>query len=102
MARKARELIAIKLRLPVALHRKLVRSASDGARSLNAELIRRLQQSIATDEPLPPEVEKVLARVEGGMQRRDRLEAELLGALLRVAPKELKKILAQVYGGEES
>ena len=42
----------------------------------------------------------MLARIGESMKRRDQLEAELARALIRVAPKELKKVIGRVYGEE--
>jgi predicted transcriptional regulator len=104
MARKkAQQLTAIMVRLPEPLRRKLARLASAGGRSMNSEIIRRLEDSVSKEEPLPPEVERVLARVEEEMRRRDALEADLLLGMARMGatPEELKKVIWQVYGKEE-
>jgi len=103
MARKAQRITPLMVRLPEALHRKLARLASTGGRSLNGEIIRRLQHSVSAEEPLPPEVERVVARVEEGMKRRDELEADLLLGMMRIGagPEELKKLIGKVYGKED-
>jgi predicted transcriptional regulator len=102
MARKAQQLTPIMVRLPEPLRRKLARLASAGGHSMNAEIIRRLEQSVAAEEPLPHEVERVLARVEEGLKRRDRLENELLQALMRIAPDELNKVLKRAMEEDKS
>ncbi len=109
MARKAKELTPVMVRLPEALRRKLARLASAGKLSMNSEIIRRLEQSVAAEEPLPHEVERALARVfdrfrhvEEGMKRRDRLENELLQTLMRVAPDEAKKALKRALEEDKS
>ena len=112
MARKARKLTAIMVRLPDPLHRELVRLASAGGRSLNSEIIGRLEKSVALDSPLSADAQRMLSEVEEGMKsvvggllegmkKRDRLEAELLRTLAQIAPKELKKVIGQIYGGED-
>jgi hypothetical protein len=88
------------LRLPEKLHRRLVQLARSNQRSLNNELVSRLERTVAAEDPLPPEVEQMLARIGESMKRRDQLEAELARALIRVAPKELKKVIGRVYGEE--
>jgi predicted HicB family RNase H-like nuclease len=45
-ARKARKLPKLWVRLPGALHRKLVRLASHNRRSLNSEIVYRLEHSV--------------------------------------------------------
>ena len=88
------------LRLPEKLHRRLVQLARSNQCSLNNELVSRLERTVAAEDPLPPEVEQMLARIGESMKRRDQLEAELARALIRVAPKELKKVIGRVYGEE--
>jgi hypothetical protein len=100
MARKARELPKLWVRLPAPLHLKLVHLAYAGGRSLNSEIVRRLEHSVAVESPLSADAQRVLAQLEEGMKRRDKLEAELLRALMQIAPKELKKVIGQVYGEE--
>src|SRR5215510_5203224 len=88
------------VRLPGSLHLRLVHLAYAGGRSLNSEIVRRLEHSVAVESPLSADAQLVLARVEEAMKGRDKLEAELLRALMRIAPKELKKVIAEVYGEE--
>lgn len=89
------------MRLPAPLHLRLVHLASAGGRSLNSEIVRRLEHSVAVESPLSADAQRVLAQLDEGMKRRDKLEAELLRALARIAPKELKKVIGQVYGEED-
>jgi hypothetical protein len=78
MAQKARELPKLWVRLPAALHRKLVRLASAGGRSLNSEIVRRLEHSVAAESPLSPDAQRLLDRVEKGMEEQNRLITELM------------------------
>jgi hypothetical protein len=64
MARKTRELTKLMVRLPAPLHRRLVRLAAAGACSLNSEIIRRLEHSVAVESPLSPDAQRVVDRVD--------------------------------------
>jgi len=64
MARKAQKLTPIMVRLPAALHRALTGLAAAGGRSLNSEIVRRLEKSVAVDSPLSPDALRVLNRFE--------------------------------------
>ena len=83
------------LRLPEKLHRRLVQLARSNQRSLNNELVSRLERTVAAEDPLPPEFERLLAVVQKGIKRRDELESELVRTLLRVDPTELKSALGR-------
>jgi hypothetical protein len=102
MARKVRKLTALMVRLPEPLRRELARLAAAASRSMNSEIIRRLEDSIERDSPLSPDAERLLAQVEEGMKRRDKLEGELLRALLRAAPEEAKESLRQAAPGRRA
>jgi hypothetical protein len=95
MARKARKLTALMVRLPEPLRRELAQLAAAGGRSMNSEIIRRLEASVELDSPLSPDAERVLARVEEGMKKRDQLESELMRALFQAAPQEFERVLRQ-------
>jgi len=107
MARRAKRvtLTPLMLRLPEKLHRRLVQLARSNQRSLNNELVSRLEWTVATEDPLPPEFERLLAVVQEGIKRRDELESELVRTLLRVDPTELKSALGRwlrIENGEKS
>src|SRR5262245_16017233 len=58
------------VRLPKKLHRRLVQLARSNRRSLNKELVSRLERTVAAEDPLPPEFERLLAlRRSGSMTR---------------------------------
>jgi Arc-like DNA binding domain len=50
MARKPADLVPLMLRLPEDLRRRIEREANRNQRSLNAEVVRRLEQSFQSDE----------------------------------------------------
>jgi len=50
MARKPTDEVQLKLRFPEALRRKLERAADHEGRSMNTEIIRRLERTFAVDE----------------------------------------------------
>jgi hypothetical protein len=50
MARKPMETVKLQLRLSEAIRRRLERAASAGHRSMNAEIVHRLEQSLKRDE----------------------------------------------------
>jgi hypothetical protein len=81
------------LRLPEKLHRRLVQRARSNQRSLNNELVSRLEWTVEAENPLPPQFERLQARILEEMNRRDELESELMRTLLRVDPTELKSAL---------
>jgi hypothetical protein len=96
MAKKARELTPIMVRLPEPLRRELARLADAGGRSLNSEIIRRLQESVATDSPLSPDANRVINRFEarvaeklfGRIQKNMDEQNKLITDLLRRGLKE--------------
>jgi hypothetical protein len=106
MAKEKRDigLIQVKLRLPIALHRKLVREADRRGQTLNAEILARLAQSFET--------ERALGGAESALsQARDSIKelaesvkmeiaksyAERLETWARsLEPKEVRRILQQV------
>jgi Arc-like DNA binding domain len=65
MARKAQQLTGVMVRLPERLRRWMERAAAENGRSMNSEIIHRLERSIATE----PELERIMARVEEQMAR---------------------------------
>lgn len=62
MARKPAETVQLKLRFSESLRRKLERAAAQNAQSMNAEIVRRLEKSIETED--------LLANVLGGPELR--------------------------------
>jgi hypothetical protein len=86
MAKRARELTAIMVRLPEPLRRELARLAAAKGRSLNSEIIQRLEQSVATDSPLSADAQRVvnrfevrvMQRIEKNMDEQNKLIADLL------------------------
>jgi hypothetical protein len=105
MARKARKLTAIMVRLPDPLHRELVRLASAGARSLNSEIIGRLEKSVALDSGLPPEVELLIDRfVKMHADLEKKLEKRLFKGLDRLVtenPTLARRALKLIREGED-
>ena len=93
MARKSQQLTPLMLRLPEKLHRRLVQCARSNQRSLNNELVSRLEWTVEREDPLPPQFERLQARILEAMNRRNELESELARTLLRVDPTELKSAL---------
>jgi hypothetical protein len=77
MARKAQQLTGVMVRLPEKLRRWMERAAAENGRSMNSEIIYRLERSIATE----PELERVMARLEEQMKKR---QAELLRELQQI------------------
>ena len=77
MARKAQQLTGVMVRLPEKLRRWMERAAAENGRSMNSEIIYRLERSIATE----PEFERVMARLEEQMKKR---QAELLRELQQI------------------
>jgi DNA-binding transcriptional MocR family regulator len=77
MARKAQQLTGVMVRLPEKLRRWMQRAAAENGRSMNSEIIYRLERSIATE----PELERVMARLEEQMKKR---QAELLRELQQI------------------
>jgi Arc-like DNA binding domain len=65
MARKPQELRPVMVRLPEKLRRWLERVAAENGRSMNTEIIYRLEQSVASE----PELERLMARVERALLR---------------------------------
>jgi L-fucose isomerase-like protein len=80
MARKAQQLTGVMVRLPEKLRRWMERAASKNGRSMNSEIIHRLEQSIDSES----ELERLMARVEESMKKQTTMEAELLRALVRL------------------
>ena len=80
MARKAQELTGVMVRLPEKLRRRLERTASTRGRSMNTEIIHRLEQSFAREAALlrtvPPLVDaltesvRALERIAAGVDQR--------------------------------
>jgi len=81
MARKAQQLTGVMVRLPEKLRRWMERAAAENGRSMNSEIIYRLERSIATE----PELERVMARLEEQMKKR---QAELLRELQQIRRAE--------------
>ena len=81
MARKAQQLTGVMVRLPEKLRRWMERAAAENGRSMNSEIIYRLERSIATE----PELERVMARLEEQMKKR---QAELLRELQQIKRAE--------------
>ena len=59
MARKTQELRPVMTRLPEALCRQLEREAAQEGRSMNAEIIHRLQQSFRASSEIDERVRKL-------------------------------------------
>ena len=96
---KDEELRPLMTRLPERLRRKLERAAATNKRSMNTEIIHRLDQSFAAESKLERlDVGRVLARIEDSMSKRDKFEKELFQALMRVAPEEAREVLRKTYG----
>jgi Arc-like DNA binding domain len=49
---RASRTVQAKVRMPAALHRKLMRDADRSGQTLNAEILRRLEDSYSTDDTL--------------------------------------------------
>ena len=81
MARKAQRLTGVMVRLPEKLRRWMERAAAENGRSMNSEIIYRLERSVATE----PELERVMARLEEQMKKR---QAELLRELQQIKRAE--------------
>jgi len=81
MARKAQRLTGVMVRLPEKLRRWMERAAAENGRSMNSEIIYRLERSVATE----PELERVMARLEEQMKKR---QAELLRELQQIRRAE--------------
>jgi hypothetical protein len=96
MARKVRELTGVMVRLPEPLRRELARLAAASGRSLNSEIIRRLQESVDVESPLSPDAQRVVSRFEtrlmerflGRVQKNMDEQNKLIAALLRRGLKE--------------
>jgi hypothetical protein len=80
MARKPTDIIKLNLRFPEALRRQLERAAADNNRSLNTEIISRLETSFQPSESL---VFKVESSADG----------QVTGIVLEGLTKELSKTL---------
>jgi hypothetical protein len=80
MARKAQELTPVMVRLPEKLRRWLERAAAENGRSMNTEIIHRLEKSIASES----ELVRLLDRVAGRLQAVEAAQAEALQALQRL------------------
>lgn len=78
MARRVKQITPFQLRLPGALHLKLMQLAYANQCSLHSEIIRRLENSIALESPLSPDVQRVLDRIEKGMEEQNKLMIETL------------------------
>jgi DNA-binding transcriptional MocR family regulator len=70
-------LTGVMVRLPEKLRRWMERAAAENGRSMNSEIIYRLERSIATES----ELERVMARLEEQMKKR---QAELLRELQQI------------------
>jgi DNA-binding transcriptional MocR family regulator len=81
MARKAQQLTGVMVRLPEKLRRWMQRAAAENGRSMNSEIIYRLERSIATE----PELERVVARLEEQMKKQ---QAQLLRELQQIKRAE--------------
>jgi hypothetical protein len=81
MARKAQQLTGVMVRLPEKLRRWMQRAAAENGRSMNSEIIYRLERSIATE----PELERVMARLEEQMKKQ---QAQLLRELQQIKRAE--------------
>jgi predicted transcriptional regulator len=75
-------LTPLMVRLPEALHRKLVRLASAGGHSLNFEIVRRLEHSVAVESPLSADAQKILDRVKKGMDEQNELIVDVFRRLM--------------------
>ena len=74
MARRVKQITPFQLRLPGALHLKLMHLAYTNQCSLHSEIIRRLEHSISVESPLSPDAQRVLERIE---KRMDQIEKYL-------------------------
>ena len=74
MARRMKQITPFQLRLPGALHLKLMHLAYTNQCSLHSEIIRRLEHSIARESPLSPDAQRVLDQIE---KRLDQIELVL-------------------------
>jgi hypothetical protein len=76
MARRVKQITPFQLRLPGALHLKLMQLAYANQCSLHSEIIRRLEHSIAVESPLSADAQRVLDLLERRMEQIEfRLEA---------------------------
>jgi hypothetical protein len=74
MARRVKQITPFQLRLPGALHLKLMQLAYANQCSLHSEIIRRLEHSIAVESPLSADAQRILDQVE---KRMDQIELVL-------------------------
>lgn len=92
MARKPTDTVQLKLRFPEALRRQLERAAKANDRSLNSEIVGRLEGSFSSD----PAVDRIalamwMESVDGKNWKDDRLSAETI----RIA---VDRIIAGIAG----
>jgi hypothetical protein len=71
MAMKTKELRPVMVRIPESLRRRLERVAATNHRSMNTEIIHRLEQSLSID------LEQLLERFSDNERLLDRIDVEL-------------------------
>ena len=90
MARKAQKLPKLWVRLPGDLHLRLIHLAFRNQRSLNSEIVSRLEHSVAVESPLSADAQRVLDRIEKLMDQIEfRIETLRKGLSLTAAGPEV-------------
>jgi hypothetical protein len=93
MARKRDDTVKLVLRLPPALHRRLTRIAARQNQSLNNEMIKRLEESLARDAEKLQSYRDVRALSEH-MARQGRETNPLTGEKLTELSNRIDKLIA--------
>jgi len=92
MARKPTDEVQLKLRFSEALRRRLERVAARNNRSMNTEIIHRLEESLARD----PTIENLLRELNDRLAQLGMTES--FGQRLTAINEKLDKLIARVFG----
>jgi hypothetical protein len=91
MARKPTDEVQLKLRFSEALRRRLERVAARNNRSMNTEIIHRLEESLARD----PTIENLLRELNDRLAQLGMTES--FGQRLTAINEKLDKLIARVF-----
>ena len=91
MARKPTDEVQLKLRFSEALRRRLERVAARNNRSMNTEIIHRLEESLARD----PTIENLLTELNDRLAQLGMTES--FGQRLTAINEKLDKLIARVF-----
>lgn len=91
----ARDINPFGLRMPPELRKRLEKSAKTNRRSINAELVLRLQDSVEKDPLFVPEIHEAAERYQLSEE-----QTALLSAYQSLSPRRRRALLAFLTGAD--